>query len=158
MRLNWKAIFPTLLVLFTTSCFDKAPVYSILPAIEFSNLCFSEGFNSSTNFYPDFGIESLRRDARAESRRLLQGRRSFAQLSKSCHTPAQKVLVSSSPFLGALPRPNRSCKWARRAVARGRGGVPAVRRGGLVGWSESAGGDAPDRGGDRREFWGAGFG
>jgi hypothetical protein len=48
MRLNWRAIFPALLVLFVTSCFEKAPEYSPIPSIEFSGICFTEGISSST--------------------------------------------------------------------------------------------------------------
>ena len=53
MRLNWRALVPALLVLFVSSCFEKAPEYSPLPAIEFSNICFTEGINSSTTSAQD---------------------------------------------------------------------------------------------------------
>ncbi len=47
MRLNWKALMPALLILIMTACFEKAPLFSTVPSIEFSNLCYSEGFNET---------------------------------------------------------------------------------------------------------------
>jgi hypothetical protein len=40
MRMKWSALLPVLAILLTTSCFDNAPSFSDIPAIEFSSFCF----------------------------------------------------------------------------------------------------------------------
>lgn len=47
MRLKWCTLLPILASFFATSCFDKAPAYSVTPSIEFSSFCFRDSKNES---------------------------------------------------------------------------------------------------------------
>ncbi len=48
MRLNRSSLLPAFIIVFCTSCFDKAPIYSVVPTIDFSDLCFRESADVDT--------------------------------------------------------------------------------------------------------------